>query len=136
MNSTARSPYGLMLMATLFAFGFLGGWAAPAHAQEPEVNLMVRKGFTGNDYLRESAALQQRYVEGVVDGLLMAPAVAGDGEESQYEWLTVCLIGRTGSQLTAMVDRHLELHPDRWHSPMSFLVYQTIITACPRPGAA
>ncbi len=83
----------------------------------------------GNDWLEKSEIGKIMYVSGVIDGLILA--VAYDADSTYVDRFVECLGGMTAGQVTAIVRKHLNEHPERWHIPMHFEVYSAITNSCP-----
>ena len=91
--------------------------------------LTVGKGYYAGTQLNQ---LQDRdlalYVMGVVDGLLVSMLVGV--EERCFNRIRECVAGRAGTQLAAVVRKHLRENPEDWHLEGGTLVYNAIFARC------
>jgi len=111
-----------MTKAFLIA-GALAVLPAAAVAEE-EISSIV----TGNKYRELDTTAKTFYVMGVVEGMQFE--AANVKFEADLVVLRGCVGGRTGGQLTAIVDKYAAAHPELWHKPMSRLVWPAAIGAC------
>ncbi len=83
----------------------------------------------GNAWLEASELEQVLYVTGAIDGLVFASVF--DADVSQVFAFAECCVGMTVAQITAIVQKYLEQHPEDWQEPMNYITYEAITTNCP-----
>ena len=103
------------------------GYSAESAAQD----VYIHNGFvSGNDYRGWSSTAKERYVIGLIEGMLLAPFFGASKE--QLSWLEECATGMTSSQIVAILDKYLDENPARWHEDMHALGYVAMKDACNR----
>ncbi len=85
--------------------------------------------LNGNAWLEESELEQVMYVTGAIDGLVFASVF--DADMSQVFAFAECCSGMTVDQITAIVQKYLDQHPEDWQEPMNYITYEAITTNCP-----
>jgi hypothetical protein len=99
--------------------------ALPASASaEDDFSALV----TGNKYQEIGEIARTFYVMGSVEGILFEAARLKFKPDGVV--LGGCLSGKTGRQLTAIVDKYTAAHPELWHRPMSTLIYSAVLGGC------
>jgi hypothetical protein len=118
------------VIATLVIIGCLA--ATGADPAEPNVN--VRNGFlTGNTWRNADVNSKTAYVLGAVDSVYSA-ALFGANEQL-IDSFASCQKSMTGDQVTAVVDKFLNDHPEMWHYAMAVLVVDAVRATCPEFAA-
>jgi len=97
-----------------------------------DADIMIQIGFiTGSQYLEiRDSGKKTFYVMGVLDGIFLAPFFKAD--KPSLAWLETCLWDMTTTQTAAIVDQHLQGHPQNWHQAMHITVYQAFGNVCPQ----
>ncbi len=85
--------------------------------------------LNGDAWLEASELEQVLYVTGAIDGLVFASVF--DADMSQVFAFAECCVGMTVAQITAIVQKYLEQHPDDRQEPMNYITYEAITTNCP-----
>ncbi len=85
--------------------------------------------LNGNAWLEASELEQVMYVTGAIDGLVFASVF--DADMSQVFAFAECCGGMTVAQITAIVQKYLDQHPEDWQEPMNDITYEAITTSCP-----
>jgi hypothetical protein len=79
-------------------------------------------GFgNGEGWLKENEAEARGYVRGFVNGMFISLFYKAD--ESCVARSYQCLVGKTDSQLAAILRKYLNDNPDKWDSPLPGLTY-------------
>lgn len=110
--------------------------AALTMTAEAELSIPVPQGFfTGNKYEQFSAIEKRRYVSGVIDGLLVSPAMALTSLPRALN-LQRCELAAhmTDAQIQAIVDKFMANNPERWGEDMGGLVFGAMLQACAKEG--
>ncbi|RQT26027.1 hypothetical protein DF037_20265 [Burkholderia contaminans] len=105
-------------------------------AQNPSPRFFVPGGFVdGNKYQQFGPIEKQVYVEGLLDGIFFAPAIALKDLPRAVK-LHDCAVSNnmTNVQITAIVDKYMADNPERWGDPMSNIAYTAMILACRKLG--
>lgn len=120
--------------ATLISLALSTATCLPAQGAEghPEP-VQFRVGFlAGNSYLELPSDQRTLYIMGLVDGFYFAPVLgAPRTAQSDLLWVEECVQARMNNQISAMVDKFLTDHPERWNEPMNKLLYETFVEMCP-----
>ncbi|VWC01264.1 hypothetical protein BLA6993_04856 [Burkholderia lata] len=93
-------------------------------------------GFVdGNGYQTFDPLTKRRYLEGVFDGILYAPAIAVKDLPRAVK-LHDCTAGHsmTDAQIAAIVDKFMADNPERWGEPMSNIAYTAMLLTCRKLG--
>lgn len=100
-------------------------------AQTPNNSqVIIHNGFeTGQSYLALPLFEQMRYVEGLVDGIFLAPLFGADKERVRI--IERCVAGMTNSQIAAMLRKFLDDRPELWHQEAHTLATQMFHDKCP-----
>jgi hypothetical protein len=85
--------------------------------------------LNGNAWLEASELQQVMYVTGAIDGLVFASVF--DPDMSQVFAFAECCGGMTVAQITAIVHKYLDQHPEDSHEPMNYITFEAITTNCP-----
>lgn len=131
MISLTSKRFGSLLLAALtFAFprpsDAQQGWCAAADTQ-----VTVSKGFyTGVELNALDDHDLALYAAGFVDAL-QAATMIGVKEQCRRA-MQACVVGRTNSQLAAMVRKYLRENPNRWEEDSNALLYNAIFSRCLR----
>jgi hypothetical protein len=90
----------------------------------------VEAGFEEvRSYRAMSDPLKFEYVSGVIDGLYVS--VATGAPERTMTALKACLAKVNIAQITAIVDKYVEAHPEDWESGAHVMVYLALANYCP-----
>lgn len=107
---------------------------AISHAYAASVDVVegpvaIEKGFlTGEEFLKLSEIEKVSYSMGIVDGYLSAPAFGG--KPKYVKWLSVCVQGKTNTQLSAILSKYLQDNPGRWNKSVQHLMFEALWNAC------
>ena len=85
--------------------------------------------LNGNAWLEASELQQVMYVTGAIDGLVFASVF--DADMSQVFAFAECCGGMTVAQITAIVHKYLDQHPEDSREPMNYITFEAITTKCP-----
>jgi hypothetical protein len=85
--------------------------------------------MTGQKYLALSETHRTAYVVGLVDGISVG--LAFDASEARVDALHQCLVGRSTSQMGAILSKYIQDRPDRWHEGAHMLFYSRMLELCP-----
>jgi len=96
---------------------------------EEEGILIQGGGLKGSEYRELSEGERASYSMGIVEGILLAPWFAGE-QIPKIDFLHQCIVGMTNKQLSAIFDKYLNEHPEKWHKYMSFSVLGAMIETC------
>ncbi len=89
----------------------------------------IKNGFgTGEDYLSMTAAQQQAYAMGVINGMLLAPLFGAP--KIEMNWLETCVVGMSDTQIAAILTKYLRDHPGRWHETPHAPMYAALREIC------
>ena len=88
-------------------------WAAALNPEEPAGHLVQQGFLTGLDYRNEGDRFRYSYAMGLLDGLFAS--VLFGASESAMLGIKHCFPRMSGTQLQAMLDKHIGDHPERWH---------------------
>jgi hypothetical protein len=69
------------------------------------------------------------YTTGLMDGFYAAEMFRADG--SVVERLAVCTKPMDSKQITAIITKYIQDHPESWHLPASVEAYNALNGACP-----
>jgi hypothetical protein len=97
-------------------------------------SLYTPGGFvTGNEYRQKSETSRYGYLQGLFDGYMFAPFIAGSNHTTAVR-LHDCASQMTPIQLSAIVDKFMNENPERWGEEMNLLAYSAIFLACQKIG--
>lgn len=82
----------------------------------------------GNHFRQLSEAEQTAYLMGIWDGYMFAPAIGGKAKNDQI--LYECVPNLLPDQLLAIVSKYMAEHPEKWGSPMNWIVYASLPKNC------
>lgn len=89
----------------------------------------VESGYlSATDWLALSENNRSLYAVGVIDGLKFSPVLA-NGQENTRK-LTSCTAPMTGRQIKAIAENYVNARPEKWHEPVHFMIFSSIIEAC------
>ncbi len=115
-------PRALLAVLTLAELAPVGRVAE----QQP---IAIKGGFiTGNTYREYSDDVKAVYVMGVIDGMLDAPGFGAP--KKKMAWLETCVVGMSGYQVAAIIDKSLRDAPEYWHEPINAQVLSAMWGAC------
>jgi len=115
------------MKAILFVVFALIGWCPELQAAS---SIAIHNGFlTGEQYRNEGATDQIMYSIGLVDGMLVSP-LFGAPDTGKAEKLGKCTEGMSGSQIVAILNKHLNDHPEEWNQPMHAIAFRTFRDVC------
>jgi hypothetical protein len=100
--------------------------------REPAGNPFMGGSLTGNGFRTLSHPEKVAYAAGVWDGYLFSPALGAPSTVDQR--LDGCLPRLVPDQLWAIIEKHMERHPEQWGNSMNFIVYSALPVGC-RAGA-
>jgi hypothetical protein len=69
------------------------------------------------------------YTTGLMDGFYAAEAFRADG--AIVERLRLCTKPMDSKQITAIISKYIQAHPETWHLSASIETYNALNTACP-----
>ena len=96
---------------------------------EDDDSVLIQNGFIkGNDFRVLDSGGKNMYSMGLVDGILLSPLYGAP--KSKLEEFESCTTGMNGSQLSAILDKYLAAHPERWHQSMHTLSFVALKEAC------
>lgn len=121
-----RGRWSVLLLTLTTGTASLG----PTQAQgTQEAPVIVYQGFwTGQDFVKMSSVEQGTYAEGFIDGMC-ASSVLG-APKHRIERLVHCTTGMTPRQVAAIILKHLESHPKRWHYGLNGESWDAMHDAC------
>jgi hypothetical protein len=122
-----RRRWGALLLALTTGTASLGATQAPG---TQEAGVIVYEGFfTGQFFVKNMSSNEQAaYATGFINGMLVS-SVLGAPKDS-IEWLVRCTKGMTPAQVAAIILKHLQSHPERWHYQLHFESGQAMVEAC------
>ena len=94
----------------------------------PTETVAVRGYMTGEECYRLPDGVLRHHMSGFVNGLFIAPFFGAPRECVQP--LEQCFVGKTDTQLEAVMRKWLGEHPERWHEACNFLAYAAISEMC------
>jgi Rap1a immunity proteins len=99
-------------------------------ANAPNRTVEVLNGYSDvTDYRKDAEWARGRYVTGVIDGLFVATSLGAS--EKATRALKTCLNGVNSVQLTAIVDKYINDHPESWQFGTQMMVFQAMDKFCP-----
>lgn len=87
---------------------------------------------TGNSYRHLTAAARTYYLEGQLDGFMMAALDAGN--RPYADSIDACIQGVSTDQMQAVVNQQLDKFPERWDSNVSAFVSIALYEFCAKRG--
>jgi hypothetical protein len=90
--------------------------------------------MTGNSWRQFSVDGRRLYLVGVLEGWTTV-FVSGEGIPGpELSQIMECIIvpGRQYGQEVAIVEKFMADNPRRWHQPMSFIMWEALLDACPK----
>ena|ERR1035437_7930529 len=121
-----KSLLALLLIAICFPWG-LSSQKAPL--------VTIPNGFgTGADFASPNsdgymnARERQLFAAGFVDGLLSSGLLGAPND--QITTLQSCVVGMTGPQVAAIIEKYTVAHPEEWHLSLTQNGFQAIGQAC------
>jgi len=84
------------------------------------------------NFLHWPTAQQTGYAMGFMDGIYISLPVASSKKQNPLTPLANCIAEMTPSQVSAIIEKHIKNHPDRWHWPLNTMAYSAIRDACPK----
>ena len=102
---------------------------APALSAQAGLSTIFTGFSTGETYKSQDRDTREAYIVGVNDALRVAGMF--DAPERRPRWLRDCTVGWKVPQLTAIADRYVAAHPERWQDPMAVLYIVAMREACP-----
>jgi hypothetical protein len=112
-----------------FAFLLLVGVALTASDDDAGRKPTVVFFLNAEKYHQLPLAMRTAYLEGWLDGRLNAGLI-GDTAETITAQRT-CVIGKTETQITAIVDQYIETHPETWYLPAAMEADNALQSVCP-----
>ncbi|GGI72860.1 hypothetical protein GCM10007978_08340 [Shewanella hanedai] len=107
---------------------FLIVFASQSFASE-DGTVLIQNGFIkGNEFRVFDNGSKNIYSMGLVDGILLSPLYGV--RKSNMGRFEDCTAGMNGSQLTAIFDKYLAAHPERWHQGMHILAFVALKESC------
>jgi hypothetical protein len=105
---------GLAMSATLLVMGQV---------------VRVHFGFhpASGDYLKWTEAQQRDYVQGVIDGMYLAPLFGAPG--TNVEWLADYLGTKSDEQVAAVVGKYIKENPEQWDAQLNVQAFNALHTA-------
>ena len=98
------------------------------HQGSYERHLEIR----AENYLHWPTAQQVGYAMGFMDGIYTSLPITSSKKETPLASLANCIAEMTPSQISAIIEKHIKDHPDRWHWPLNTMAFNAIHDACPR----
>ncbi|VUZ86499.1 hypothetical protein MELA_02902 [Candidatus Methylomirabilis lanthanidiphila] len=122
-----RRRWGIVLPALVTGATSLGATQAE---RTQEADVLVPPGvLTGRTFVKEMSPDEQRlYGAGLINGMFLAPVLGAPRD--RVEWLTRCVEHMTNDQGAAIILKHLQSHPERWHKPLNLESWLAIREAC------
>jgi hypothetical protein len=95
-----------------------------------EAPFRIHNGFwTGRDFVKDMSSAQQSwYAMGFINGMFVAPAFGATTD--RIEPLERCIEYMTGDQAAAIILKHLQSHPERWHYQLNAESWVAMTDAC------
>ena len=92
-------------------------------------SVLIKSGFIkGSDFKAFGNISKNIYSMGLVDGILLYPFYGAP--KLKMEKFETCMTGMNDSQLSAIFDKYLAEHPERWHQSMHRLAFVALKEAC------
>ncbi len=92
-------------------------------------SILIQNGFIkGNDFRILDGPSKNMYSMGLIDGILLSPLYGAP--KSKLEKFEGCTTGMNGTQISAILDKYLAAHPERWHQSMHTLAFAALEEAC------
>jgi len=117
---------------TLMAFsgGFLLSlFAVVTHGQKGQL-INVPTFFEKAQGFRDLPEFERKaYTTGLMDGFYGAAMLGPDGKGA--EKLAACTKDMESKQITAIISKYVEDHPEGWNYPLSMQAYNAMNKACP-----
>ena len=93
----------------------------------------VASSITGNEWRGLPEMPKTMYVSTTLEGWRFAEAYHDVMNNSEYASLLQCWWkGLTVGQFIAMVEKHMNSHPEEWHEAMPIIMIYTLKEACPK----
>jgi hypothetical protein len=101
---------------------------------KPPVNgpdIVIHNGFlTGSQYRSLDANERRFYAAGLVDGMFLAPFYGAP--KDRLLSVEACVTGMTTVQVSAILSKQLDDHPESWHESANTVLYGALIERCPK----
>jgi len=98
-------------------------------AQTPSVQV----GFYSSQSFRDATEVEKTaYSSGYLDGVLSSVLLGAPPD--RIERVSACLQGMTNGQLSAVIEKYVSSHPERWDYRMTILGELAITEACRARG--
>jgi hypothetical protein len=97
----------------------------------------TNNGFlTGKFFRGGSQSLRTAYVIGVLDGFSYAPAFGAPDTKIDKLQRCVGTMHADARQVSTIIDKYLDAHPDSWNEKMQPIVLRAMRQACATSGTA
>jgi hypothetical protein len=115
----------------LCTLGILGLFAVVAHGQnqKPRVIFSPPSFYKAEAFVELNEADRQMYTTGLMGGFY-ASAFWGASDEAVAN-LTSCTKDMDSKQITAIITKYVNDHPEDWHLPLSTQAFNALNKACP-----
>lgn len=101
-------------------------------AQAQRRSVEIHDGFlTAEQYRALPQDSRDAWAAGIVEGIFLAPFFGAP--KARMKWLEACLTGMTHTQVTAILMKYINQHPERWHEQVHTTMYSALLDACPKP---
>lgn len=110
-----RRMKAFAIIALFLGAAFCSGEKAPDQTSNPKSNFVAvgLGALTGEDFLKLTKSEREFYCLGFFEALLASSIFGAD--EAQIKQLSDKKAGVTATQLTAIAEKHLRQHPERWN---------------------
>jgi hypothetical protein len=113
-----------------FGCGFLFClFAVVAHGQKERLINIPTFFEKAQDYRDLPESERKAYTTGLMDGFYGSAMLGPDGKGA--EKLDACTKGMDSKQITAIISKYVEDHPEGWNYPLSMQAYNAMNKACP-----
>jgi hypothetical protein len=119
-------PLGIVLVVALVE-------KARAIDAQNQVVEIPKSAWTGLEFHDSDEPRRGIYVNGLIDGFLGSPLFGGD--EKSARAFHQCVVPMKMEQIVAIIAKHVDDHPERWHLSMHILAYNALFDACPQFAA-
>jgi hypothetical protein len=97
--------------------------------KKPRVIVAVPSYYSAETFIELSESDRQMYVAGLMDGFY-ASALFGASDETIAN-LSSCTKPMDTKQISAIITKYLQDHPENWHLPLSVEAHNALNKACP-----
>lgn len=116
-----------MKMLALVCCLCVSGVAAQSPAQNAPIR--IHSGFlSGEEFLNLGPGERWVYVEGLIDGIFLAPLYGAPKERVKV--VEDCVVGMTNHQIAAMLEKYLRDRPEIWNEGAHTVASRMLFVKC------